>query len=64
MPMPERVWKHRFAQPLSARFRAQGTSLDHALEDAYAHADECYLTRGERTPEQEAEAFYRSLSKR
>ena len=60
-PLPERSWKHRFAQHLVCAFVARGLRPDGALEDAIVHADDHYPTRGGNTPEQEAEALHQTL---
>lgn len=59
--LPERIWKHRFAAALGKLFEYQGLSGTDALEDAYAHADDHFPRRTFASPEQDAEAVYRSL---
>jgi hypothetical protein len=59
--VPERIWKHRFAELLSRRFMRDGVERDAALEDAYAHADDRYPNRSLGSPEREAAFVHEAL---
>jgi hypothetical protein len=52
--LTEEVWKHRFTQGLMVFFVSRGASVENALADARAHAEDEYAVRGDRTPEQHA----------
>jgi len=61
LKMPERVWKHLFAGRLAELFVSWGIGHVHALEDAYAHADEHYPQRSNLPAEEEAVLVFGKL---